>query len=71
MEDSSIRILKDKPNKSDFVNLAVHKMHSKEMHFDISNVSDRALWLEILYRMDVEDPLRALIKARIPQDTTS
>jgi hypothetical protein len=71
MEDSTIRILNGKPNKSDYVNLAVHKMHSKEMYWDISNASDRALWLEILYRMDVDDPLRPLIKARVPQDSTS
>lgn len=71
MEDSAIRILRSKQNKSQFVNLAVHKLHSQEMFFDISNVSDRALWLEILYRMDVDDPLRALIKARVPQDSTS
>ena len=71
MEDSAIRILNNKPNKSDIVNLAVHKLHSKEMYFDISNVSDRALWLEILYRMDVNDPLRQLIKERVPQDPTS
>ena len=69
MEDSAIRILQSKPNKADFVNLAVHKMHSKEMYFDISNVSDRALWLEILYRMDVDDPLRPLIKAKVPQES--
>ena len=69
MEDSTIRILNGKPNKSDYVNLAVHKMHSKEMHFDITNVSDRVLWLEILYRMDVDDPLRPLIKQQLPQDS--
>ena len=68
MEDSAIRILKTKQNKSQFVNLAVHKLHSQEMYFDISNVSDRALWLEILYRMDVDDPLRPLIKSRIPTE---
>ena len=69
MDRNVIQILRSKPNKSAYVNLAVMKLHSKEMHFDISNVSDRALWLEILYRMDVDDPLRALIKAKIPQES--
>lgn len=69
MDRNVIQILRSKPNKSAYVNLAVMKLHSKEMHFDITNVSDRALWLEILYRMDVDDPLRALVKAKIPQES--
>ena len=65
MEDSSIRILQGKPNKSDFVNLAVHKMHSKEISFDISNVSTKQLLAVFLSRIDDEDPLRRLIEERI------
>tara|TARA_S200002703_G_C3782560_1_gene241129 strand:+ start:938 stop:1153 length:216 start_codon:yes stop_codon:yes gene_type:complete len=71
MEDSSIRILQGKPNKSDFVNLAVHKFHSKEMHFDISNVSMKALFVEIVHRMPFDDPMRLLLVERINKLSTS
>jgi len=71
MDDSAIRILNGKPNKSDFVNLAVHKMHSKEMHFDISNVSMKGLLVEVVHRMPFDDPLRLLLVARINELTTS
>ena len=65
MEKSSIDILRSKPNKSAFVNLAVMKLHSKEMHFDITNVSTKQLFAVILSRMDDEDPLRRLMEERI------
>ena len=70
MEESAIRILTNKPNKSDFVNLAVHKLHSKEMHFDISNVSMKALFVEIVHRMPFDDPIRPLLVARINEMST-
>lgn len=65
MEDSAIRILANKPNKSDYVNLAVHKMHSKEMHWDIKNVSMKGLLVEIVHRMEFNDPIRLLLVERI------
>lgn len=65
MEASSIKILRSKPNKSAFVNLAVHKLHSQEMYFDIENVSTKQLWAVILARMDQDDPLRGLVLERI------
>ena len=65
MEASSIKILRSKPNKNAFVNLAVHKLHSQEMYFDIENVSTKQLWAVILARMDQHDPLRALVLERI------
>ena len=71
MEDSVIRILNAKSNKSDFVNLAVSKLHSKEMHFDITNVSTRQLYAVILGRMDDNDPLRRLIEERYYAESTS
>ena len=65
MEDSTIRILQSKPNKSDFVNLAVHKMHSKEMYFDITNVSTKQLLVCYFNRLDMDDVLRPLLLERI------
>ena len=65
MEDSTIRILNGKLNKSDFVNLAVTKLHSKEMHFDITNVSEKALLVELIKRIPFDDPIRPLLVARI------
>lgn len=71
MDQETIRILRSKVNKSAFVNLAVVKLHSKEMHFDITNVSTRQLLAVILSRMDDDDPLRRLIEERIKQHSTS
>lgn len=65
MDDTTIRILQGKPNKSDFVNLAVHKMHSKEMHFDITNVSTKQLLVCYFNRLDMDDVLRPLLLQRI------
>ena len=65
MQQSTIRILNGKPNKSQYVNLAVRKLHSKEMHWDIENVSERGLLVEIVHRMPFDDPIRPLLVARI------
>lgn len=65
MEDSAIRILKSKQNKSQFVNLAVHKLHSQEMYFDISNVSTKQLLVCYFNRLDMDDVLRPLLLQRI------
>lgn len=67
MEDSTIRILNGKLNKSDYVNLAVTKLHSKEMHFDISNVSMKALLHQIIHRMPFDDPIRPILVARLTE----
>jgi len=71
MEDSTIRILQSKPNKSDYVNLAVHKMHSKEMYFDISNVSTKQILAVYYARLDDDDPLKPLLYDRLSKMTTS
>ena len=65
MEDFAIRILKSKQNKSQFVNLAVHKLHSQEMYFDISNVSTKQLLVCYFNRLDMDDVLRPLLLQRI------
>ena len=65
MEDTTIRILNGKQNKSDYVNLAVHKMHSKEMHFDITNVSTKQLLVCYFNRLEMDDVLRPLLLQRI------
>ena len=65
MEHSTIKILNSKSNKSQYVNFAVQRMHSQEMHFDITNVSTKQLYAVILARMTAHDPLRALIVQRI------
>ena len=65
MEDSTIRILNGKLNKSDYVNLADTKLHSKEMHFDITNVSMLGLLVEVIRQMPFDDPIRPLLVQRI------
>lgn len=65
------RILDTKPNKSDYVCRAVRRMANGEYDFDITHLSDREIWMEILFRMDVDDPLRGLIKERLQKESTS
>ena len=71
MEDSAIRILRTKLNKSQFVNLAVHKLHSQEMDFDISNVPTRQLMAALQQREDCARHIRVVLwdqlKAETPQ----
>ena len=62
MDHGVIRILNSKQNKSAFVNLAVMKLHSKEMHFELRNVSTRSLLASLLSRDDVSENLKAVIR---------
>lgn len=69
MDRNVIQILNSKPNKSAYVNLAVIKLHSKEMHFDITNVSTKQLLAVVLSRMNDDDPLRRLLEERIKAES--
>ena len=65
MEESTIRILNGKHNKSQYVNLAVQKLHSKEMWFDISNLGTKQLLCAYFNRLEFDDVLRPLLLQRI------
>ena len=69
MDNSAIRILKSKTNKSQFVNLAVHKLHSQEMYFDIGNVSTKQLYASLMGRLPDTDPLRLILEERYNQES--
>lgn len=64
-------ILDKKANKSDYVCRAVQRLHNGEYDFDISALEDREIWMEILFRMELDDPLRPLIKERLKIESTS
>lgn len=61
MDQDVVRILRNKPNKSAYVNLAVRKMHSQEMYFDISNVSTRQLMACLQQRDDCARHIRIVL----------
>ena len=65
MEDSAIRILKSKQNKSQFVNLAVHKLHSQITEVTPADFTTKQLLAAYLARLDMDDPIRGLILMRI------
>ena len=61
MDQDVVRILRNKPHKSAYVNLAVRKMHSQEMYFDISNVSTRQLMACFQQRDDCARHIRIVL----------
>ena len=69
MDHGVIRILNSKQNKSQFVNLAVMKLHSKEMHFDIGNVPTKQLYASLMGRLPDTDPLRMILEERYNKES--
>ena len=63
------RILDSKVNKSEYVCRAVRRLHNGEYDFDITHLSEREIWMEILFRMDVDDALRPLIRQRLKDES--
>ena len=52
LSDDVINILKYKPNKTDFVERAVRKLHKQEEEFDISDIPTRQLMAVLQQRED-------------------
>ena len=52
LSDDVITILKYKPNKTEFVERAVRKLHKQEEDFDISDVPTRQLMAVLQQRED-------------------
>ena len=52
LSDDVITILKYKPNKTEFVERAVRKLHKQEEEFDISDVPTRQLMAVLQQRED-------------------
>jgi len=56
------RILDSKPNKSQYVCRAVHKLSSNETEFELKDVPTRRLLASLLSRDDVSENLKAVIR---------
>ena len=65
------RILDTKPNKSDYVCRAVRKLHTQLEDITPADFSTQQLLAAYLSRLDMNDPIRALIVDRINQESTS
>ena len=56
-----IRIVRSKPNQSEYCESAIRAMHNKEGEFDVTNLSTRRLLVILGLRKDCEPSIRALI----------
>lgn len=61
LDHDVIRIVRSKPNQSEFCNKAIRSLHNKEDEFDVSNLSTRRLLVILGLRKDCEPSIRALI----------
>ena len=62
------RILDTKVNKSEFVCRAVTKLHTQLQDITPADFTTKQLLGGYLYRLDMDDPIRALIVERINRE---
>ena len=65
------RILDTKVNKSEYVCRAVRKLHTQLDQITPADFTTKQLLAAYLSRLDMNDPIRALIVDRINQESTS
>lgn len=56
-----VNILKNKPNKTEFVERAVRKLHTQEDEFTIADVPTRSVMWALSQRDDCPSAVRAII----------
>ena len=61
LDHDVIRIVRSKPNQSEYTCKAIRSYHNKESEFDVSNLSTRRLLVILGLRKDCEPSIRALI----------
>ena len=61
LNDDVITILKYKPNKTEFVERAVRKLHKQEEEFDISDVPTRQLMAVLQQREDCARHIKIIL----------
>lgn len=61
LSDDVITILKYKPNKTEFVERAVRKLHKQEEEFDISDVPTRQLMAVLQQREDAARHVKIIL----------
>ena len=62
------RILDTKPNKSEYICRAVRKLHTQLDEITPADFTTKQLLAAYLHRLDMNDPIRALIVERINQE---
>ena len=62
------RILDTKPNKSEYICRAVTKLHTQLQEITPADFTTKQLLASYLSRIDINDPIRALIVERIQQE---
>jgi len=65
------RILDTKVNKSEYVCRAVRKLHTQLDQVTPADFTTKQLLAAYLHRLDMNDPIRAIIVDRINQESTS
>ena len=65
LNHSTIRIVRSKPNQSAFVDRAIMRLHKQESDFDVTQVDMKRLLVEVVKKMDFNDPIRPILVDRI------
>jgi len=56
-----IRIVRSKPNQSEYTNVAIRAYHNKESEFDVSLITTRRLLVILGLRKDCPEQIKVLI----------
>tara|TARA_Y100000004_G_C8929186_1_gene419120 strand:- start:1211 stop:1438 length:228 start_codon:yes stop_codon:yes gene_type:complete len=67
MELKTLELLAKKNNKSLIVNLAVQKYFNESEEFDIGDLPTLRIFRDLIYREDVPEHLKLLIKLHLTQ----
>lgn len=65
LDAETIRIVRSKPNQSEYCAQAIRALHNKETDFDISNVPTKRLLVILGLRSDTPDGIKALINLHL------
>ena len=71
ISDDVIKILSYKPNKTDFVERAVRKLHKQEEEFSIVDVPTRQLMAVLQQRDDVARHIKIILWDQLQAESTS
>ena len=71
LNDDVITILKYKPNKTEFVERAVRKMHKQEEQFNLADVPTRQLMAVLQQRDDVARHIKIILWDQLQAESTS
>lgn len=67
MDLRTLELLARKKNKSKIINIAVKKYFTESEEFDIADLTSHRIFRELIYREDVPEHLKLLIKLHLTQ----